>query len=563
MADVEKMAVDMTDKFTASYGRVDFEAGGSSAEDEARRARAWATEYNVAVAENERRGRQISALYELWRSVGQTEPGRLLQRITERAVSVMDAHSCSVLLRERGGDTMHIVASVGLAQDIAETMTFIVGERISGRVAATGQPILVNKDPRNHPLLQNGQNGVSAPDITRRPEVESSLCSPLVGADGAIVGVLCVSRFAPAPAFNEGDLRVVSLFAAMAGAIIGQNRAQEDWTRAVQEAAQLERELSHSARLAALGQLSATVAHEVRNPLSSIKGAAQFLLQEFSEKNENHQSPERFALLRDFLHIVVEEVNGLGRLTTDLLEFARPAPPEKKPMDLVTLIHSATEFLRPEMERLGVDVVVNVSALPNREQRICAPVEGDVSQIEQMLRNLLLNAAQAAGYARADVLSDEAEDKEKMAFSPKPFIGAVTVTLTHVANEWLLCVRDDGPGVSPDALERLWEPFFTTRARGTGLGLALVRRVAEEHGGRVYHEPAPRGGAMFTVALPASGIANTGDNEATAQTVQAASTEKDRDNGHVVITNKSNEDTQSRESRTNGGGRNKRERGTP
>ncbi len=156
----------------------------------------------------------------------------------------------------------------------------------------------------------------------------------------------------------------------------------------------------------------------------------------------------------------------MGRLTNDLLEFARPAPPEKRAIDLLTLIYSATEFLRPEMERMGVWVKVEVSVLARGEQTFCAPVEGDASQIEQMLRNLLLNAGQAAGYARTDTPSDEADNK--LIGMTEPIQGRVTVTLGQTEGEWQLRVADNGPGVAPEALERLWEPFFTTRARGTG-----------------------------------------------------------------------------------------------
>src|SRR5262245_11980879 len=105
--------------------------------DERQRTREWIAEYNAAVAENEARERQVSALYELWRGVPFTEPDRLLQRFAERVVAAMDAHTCSLLLRERGGDVLRVAASVGLPVDVAESVTLLVGERIAGRVAAS------------------------------------------------------------------------------------------------------------------------------------------------------------------------------------------------------------------------------------------------------------------------------------------------------------------------------------------------------------------------------------------------------------------------------------------
>ncbi len=431
--------------------------------------------------EHERRERQISALYELWRALPQTEPSRLLQMVAERATVTMDAHTCSLLLRERGGDTLRVAAQVGLPADVAESVTMLVGERIAGRVAASGQGILVNKDPRQHPVLREGGN---APDITPRPDIESALCAPLVAMDGGIVGVLCLSRHAPALAFTEGDLRMFSLFAAQAGAVITQTRTVDDLIRAGQETAKMEREVERTAGLAALGQLAASVAHELRNPLSSIKGAAQFLLAEFDDE-EAPVTPEQIATLRDFLGIVVDEANGLGSLTTDLLEFARPTPPERTRRDLREIVRHEVGFLTPELERLGVSRVEEVIALTNP-----AWVEADGAQIGGVLRNLLLNAAQAMTTA-----------------SGVSSANMITVTLQRSTESgqpvYAIVVEDNGPGIPAPLLTHLWEPFFTTKARGTGLGLAQVRRTILAHNGTVHVENIRAGGARFRFTLPA------------------------------------------------------------
>ena len=194
----------------------------------------------AAVAENERRERQLWTLYELWRAIPQNvELNRLLQMIVERVTSAMDAHTCSLMTRERGGDTLRVVASVGLPQDVAESVTLMVGERIAGRVAATGQPILVNKDPNNHPLLQGPLGREVSEPIKARPEVESAVCAPLVGSDGLVLGVLCLSRHAPAVPFNDGDLRVFSLFASQAGSVIAQARMRDKLHQRQRELASL------------------------------------------------------------------------------------------------------------------------------------------------------------------------------------------------------------------------------------------------------------------------------------------------------------------------------------
>ncbi len=187
------------------------------------------TTRSQAGIELERRERQLAALYELWRAAPQLEMERLLQLVAQRVTLAMDAHTCSVLLRERGTDVLRLVASVGLPSDVADSVTLLVGERIAGRVAATCQPILVNRDPNSHPLLAIA---VDEGDIRKRPEVESALCAPLLGVTEGALGVLCLSRHAPAVAYSESDLRVFSLFAAQAGAVIAQRQTIDDLTKA-------------------------------------------------------------------------------------------------------------------------------------------------------------------------------------------------------------------------------------------------------------------------------------------------------------------------------------------
>lgn len=412
--------------------------------------------------ELERRERQLAALYELWRSAPQTDMGRMLQQVAERVTAAMDAHTCSVFLRERGTDVLRMVASVGLPSDVADSVTMLMGDRIAGRVAATGQPILVNRDPRNHPLL--AQEG-----IAKRPEVESALCAPLLGITNEALGVLCLSRHAPATPYTDSDLRVFSLFAAQAGAVIAQRQTIDDLTQAAKDQAKLEREMERSRSLAAMGQFAAMVAHEMRNPLGSIKGAAQYLLQ-------GAQDPT----VQDFLTIVVEEVDGLGRLTTDLLEFAKPSPPACLTHNLVEIVQSEVAFLKNELAQLGVATVKTELAVTEAWASV------DAAQLGRVLRNLLLNAAQAM----ASVANTRIDNQ-------------ITVALAQDAHDWLLSVEDNGPGLPDSVIERLWEPFFTTKARGTGLGLAQVKKTIEAHGGEISAKNVPMGGASFTLRLPA------------------------------------------------------------
>ncbi len=414
---------------------------------------------DTLASESQRRERQIGALHDLWLAIPFAEPSRLYRMLTERVISAMEGHTCSLLLRTRGTDVLRLTASVGLSSDVDESVTLLVGERIAGRVAANRQPILVQKDPNAHPALKKQGEGT----IEARPEVESAMCAPLLDLSGEAIGVLCVSRHAPAIPFRDGDLRMFSLFAAQLGAVIAQRQNAEDLTRAAQEQAR-------SAHLASLGQLAAMVAHELRNPLSSIKGAAQFLLQENQERDDT---------LKDFLNIVVEEADSLGNLTTELLEFARPTPPMRTEGDLGKLVRDEAAFLKEELARMGA-VTLDIQ-MP----RTPMPCLIDPVQIGGAVRNLLLNAAQAissVGNSRID--------------------GRITVRLSHSDDFLELFIEDNGPGLPDSIKDRLFEPFFTTRAKGTGLGLAQVKRTVELHNGDVTAENTGDGGARFVLRLP-------------------------------------------------------------
>lgn len=414
--------------------------------------------------ELERRERQLFSLHELARGLPDLGIDALMRWVVERAVSALDAHTGSLFLRERGTDTLRMQASLGLARDVSESVTLLVGERIAGRVAATRQPILINADPRQHPLLRDEG------DIDRRPEVASALCAPLMGPrNGESLGVLCVSRHAPAIPFTESDLRILSLFANHAGAAIAHDQMVSDLTREAEERRQLELKVAHSAHLAQMGQFAATVAHELRNPLGAIKGAAQFV------KSETTDRPD----LADFLSIVIEEADGLGRMTTDLLEFARPGEPTVGPVDLNVLIRSEVDLLRPELSRCGVtDLNISLANCP-------AISSLDPSRISRALRNILLNAAQSVGQVSNSVGE-----------------GWVGLDLQWEGDSWVVTIQDNGPGIPETVLPRIFEPFFTTKARGTGLGLAQMRKDVEAHGGTVVASNRPGGGAAFRISLP-------------------------------------------------------------
>jgi two-component system sensor histidine kinase PilS (NtrC family) len=243
------------------------------------------------------------------------------------------------------------------------------------------------------------------------------------------------------------------------GARLGTAVVFQDLTslRAMQE------RLDRSERLADLGRLAAGLAHELRNPLASMMGSVE-LLRSTSQADDE----------RRLLDIVQREGSRLANLVTEFLAFARPVPPRREPVDLAAL---AAETL----DAFAHDPAAAAVALERDLQP--APARADPVQVRQVLWNLLANAAQA--------------------FAPGSAGGRVRVACRALPGGGAeLSVADDGPGIEPEDLRRLFTPFFTTKPSGTGLGLATIARIVDAHGGAVAAESEPGRGARFTVRLP-------------------------------------------------------------
>ncbi|MBI4168516.1 MAG: hypothetical protein HY510_01110 [Acidobacteria bacterium] len=218
-----------------------------------------------------------------------------------------------------------------------------------------------------------------------------------------------------------------------------------------------------SRRLAALGEVAASIAHEIRNPLAGISGAIQVLGQEGNAHGSR----------RDILDEILREVNRLDGRVNDLLLYARPSTPNREPVRPRELLRSTVRALagEPRLEKVRVNI---------RSPGDLPPFPLDPAQIQQVLVNLVLNAAQAMnGTGAIDLLARGLDG------------GSLEIA-----------VEDSGPGVPPELVHEIFRPFFTTRRDGTGLGLAISRKIVEAHGGSLDVEARRGGGARFFFVLP-------------------------------------------------------------
>jgi two-component system sensor histidine kinase HydH len=228
----------------------------------------------------------------------------------------------------------------------------------------------------------------------------------------------------------------------------------------------LQEKVKRSEKLAAIGELAASVAHEIRNPLSSIRGFAQYLRNALKDRAKE----------KEYAEIMIIEVDRINRVVTDLLTFARPMKAKMSPTDVTDIIEHAVRLVQAEALSRSVKIKMSISNLTR------LPL--DQSQISQALLNLLLNALQAV---------DPKGNIE---------IGAVLNASESRLHLW---VEDDGHGIAQEKFERIFEPFFTTKETGTGLGLAIVYKIVENHNGEVKVFSPPSGatrGCRFSIFIP-------------------------------------------------------------
>jgi two-component system sensor histidine kinase HydH len=237
----------------------------------------------------------------------------------------------------------------------------------------------------------------------------------------------------------------------------------------LREIEELKAEVERAKHLAAIGRLAAGVAHEVRNPLSSLKGFAQFLRGKFQPGSDE----ERYS------DIMIEEVERLDRVVQELLDFARPVEAVRKPVDPNSLVAESLALVSEDAGFRDVTIVRRLAdGLPD--------VYVDQFQMRQVLLNLMLNAMEAMSGGGSLTVESALESDG----GERPQV--------------CVSVSDTGPGMAEEELEKLFEPFYTTKQEGTGLGLTIVSRLVEQNGGRVSVRSTQGEGTTFSLRLPTS-----------------------------------------------------------
>jgi signal transduction histidine kinase len=295
----------------------------------------------------------------------------------------------------------------------------------------------------------------------------SGLLVPLSAGETAAPSAIALRRVAPATSFHdelptELDFAFVELMSQQISAALANAQLVGSLQRSYVELKQAQRALVRRERLAAIGELAALVAHEVRNPLGAIANSAALLKREVAADGQGEQ----------LLAIVREETHRMDRIVSDLLDFARPDGVSPSAVSLATVVRDAVDSARPDADKSGVELsLTQVEALVARV---------DPHLLRRALLNLISNAVQSS--QRGD---------------------RVSIELRRDGGGAILQVSDEGAGIEPGDVDRVFEPFFTTRATGTGLGLTVVQRFAEAHGGSVEVSSRPGGGTRFVLRIGA------------------------------------------------------------
>ncbi len=405
----------------------------------------------------ERVNEETGLLLDLARTTAATlELDRVLDVACDFLVKLLDVSNCFILLYDSGRQSLVGKAASAQHRAVFRSVVIPLASPVSlaARVAREKRPIFIE---------DVAAQGGADPELVKRFEEKALLALPLLSRD-ELVGVVVLDdtrgprRFPP---------ELIELAQATAGQLvlsIVNARLYESLKASYAELDLARAEMVKRERLAALGELAAIVAHEVRNPLGVIFNAVSSL---------RRLAPSKDAQM--LVDIIREECDRLNRIVADLLDFARPGALAVEAEELAPVVQQAIENAVTPSERglFRFDLFIEPD-LPK--------VRMDRRMIRQALVNVLVNAVQAM-----------------------PKGGRVQIRVGRDERNGQSCLRvdvtDEGPGIAPEVAARIFEPFFTTKAKGTGLGLAVVKRIVEDHHGEVEVKSEPGRGTTFTLRL--------------------------------------------------------------
>jgi PAS domain S-box-containing protein len=434
--------------------------------------------------ETRRRFQEMAALYDVSLDItARLERPELLKSIVERAARLLRAEAGGIYLYDSEREELRMVIGYDYTEKYVG-VTLKPGEGMAGKVFQTGEPLIVD-DYRTW-------KGRAAVFEANQP-FTAVLEVPLKWQE-QIIGVLVMDADAQERTFNQNDVWLATLFANQAAIAIENARLYEELQNRMEELKRTQAQLIRSAKLAAIGELAAGVAHEINNPLTSIMGFTRLLLQKVDDDDP----------MKEDLQIVDREAARTKAIVRSLLDFARQREPRLEPANVNDIVRSTMALVRHQAK--GARVTIKESYYETLPAVLL-----DTDQIKQVFLNIVTNAIQAmpeggelkvltAYRPRARSPDDSPGSPQRLA-EGLVLSGVEGMDVTDcVAVE----VHDTGTGISEEDLPRIFDPFFTTKevGQGTGLGLSISYGIVESHGGWIEVETEVGRGSTFTVMLP-------------------------------------------------------------
>ncbi|MCK5797629.1 MAG: GAF domain-containing protein [Deltaproteobacteria bacterium] len=404
----------------------------------------------------------------------------------------------SIYLADPSGQQYHLAGHVGPAPlpelDSTTRRLFLERLRAMGLLTREGLDRELTAEHQSEDVL------VATRNISQTmEELLADVCVPLL-SDAQLLGILTLRDERLREAYASDELEILRQVAAQAAITLRNSKIYE--------------QMKERERLAALGQMAAGLAHEIRNPLGAIKGAAQLLKASATRpardveatpesdrtSKANANATEDLDDDSEFLDIIVEEVDRLGHVVTQFLGYARPDRGDRQTLLVNDVVRKTLQLLRSEH---GEDVLEIDKTLGSQLPEIRA----DPEQLRQVFLNLAINSVQAMGGVQAmgDVQAMDGRGRLRVTTRARSiYRGERTTRYVEVA------FKDEGPGIDPQVISNIFIPFFTTKEGGTGLGLPICQRIIESHGGLIEVHSDLGKGATFAVLLPIIGEDVTG-----------------------------------------------------
>lgn len=402
------------------------------------------------------RNRELATLNKIGRAVTSSlDLDEVLVATMQGIREILHVEAGSLVLVDEETDELVFYKTLSPEQGWITGRTFRQGEGIVGYVIATGQPYLVNdvaNDPHFFPRVDGGA------DFT----VRAVLCVPLIVRNRVIGAIEVINK--TEGFFTETDLDLLQTMAASVAVAVENARLYAELADFASELERSQAQLIQAEKMAAIGRLAASLAHEVNNPLQAIHNSLHLCT--------NPALPEERR--QEYLVMAQKEVRRLIEIVRRMLDFYRPSAGERVPVEVNEIVKDALAIAGKRLQQGNVRLHTRLATdLP--------PIPGVPDQLTQVFLNIIINAVEAM-----------------------PDGGDLHVgTLLDEDGEWVLVAfRDTGPGLTAEQVSHIFEPFYTTKPNGTGLGLAISYGIVEQHGGTIEVSSQPDQGTTFIVRLP-------------------------------------------------------------